>query len=168
MSIRVLRVKDPRQAGAARAYGIAIALIVTILFYTGIGIASNAGGIVVYDDFPRNPFYPTKAYTLTIRNNNALNINPTITPLFLAYIESTNATCTYAWEGNPECNQSTIDVGKIDPGQSYRLPINVQPEKRNFTIKISVHLNLWNVFRISAGSRSIHFKYLTNGTYLKE
>jgi hypothetical protein len=130
-----------------------------------VGIAANANGIAVYDSFPTAPFYPNVAYTITIKNNSP-TINPLIVPLYFAAIQTTNASCVILG-GSDSCSQYIWDLGRIDSGGSAALTFNIQPRAQNFTIAVHVYLNMWNS-RIDAGSRTIHFQYLNNGTYLKQ
>jgi hypothetical protein len=145
----------------------AITIIVFFLIWMLIGIGSNARGIVIYDDFPAKPFYPTSAYTITVKNNSP-TINPVIVPLYLVMIQTDNVSCTLLWKDTPDCNARTWDVGKIDSGGESSFPLILSPRTQNFTISVFVYLNLWNAVRIPCGSRTFYFEYLLNNTYLAQ
>lgn len=143
----------------------AIALIVLFVFWMFVGVLSYASGVAIYDNFPSNPFSPSSTFAITFQNN-AANLNPLLVPLYLASIQTSNATCTYS--GGGPCNGVLVDVGKIEPGGSATLTFMLTPMRQDFGITAAVYLNLWNALKISAGSKSIHFTYLANGTYLMQ
>jgi hypothetical protein len=152
-------------AAGSQAFGVAIGIMVFIVLWTAVGIAANATGIAIYDSFPRVPFYPNAAYTITIKNN-APTINPLIVPLYFASVQTTNASCAIMGASS-SCSQYLWDLGRIDPGGSSTLTFIIQPSSQNFTMAVHVYLNMWNS-KIDAGGRTIHFQYLRNGTYLEQ
>jgi hypothetical protein len=91
----------------ASAKDAAVTIPVFIALWMGVGVGSNASGIAIYSDFPRKPFYPTTAYTITVKNNSP-TINPLVVPLYLVAIQPNNTVCTVLWTGAPSCSQNVL------------------------------------------------------------
>lgn len=144
-----------------------IGLIILFVFWMSVGIITNASGIAIYASFPSKPFFPASyTFTITIKNNAATKV-PFFVPLYLAIIQTSNATCTYFNDGG--CNGLMLDEGAIESGGSATLTFYLTPmQQHDFGVAATVYLNLWNNGKISAGSKSLYFTYLTNGTYLMQ
>lgn len=121
--------------------------IIGILLYIGAGVYFLSMGTTIYDDIPDDEFTISseKTFTMIIQNNERLTF-PFVEPLFFGQVKiinsSGNATCmTQVLGGTIPCENGSIDLAAIRPGESKQITFTIKPNGENFAIEMDAFSN---------------------------
>lgn len=119
--------------------------IVLGLIYFIIGVFLSHYSTVIYEDIPNDDFKMSysRDFEMRVHNNAPLNL-PRVVPRYTGMVNilnSSNVICEVnAMGGDTPCEDISIDLGPIYPGESSSLYFSVDPHGENFTIKMATSL----------------------------
>lgn len=129
-----------------------ITLVVGVIIYSALGLATVIGGATIYERIPEDNFTisPSLNSVLIIKNNAPFSF-PFVNPLFLGGVRVINSTgnITCEIEGY-NCGDKIIDVGRISAGESKEIDFSITPDGNNFTISLNAYINIFLSFPIKS------------------
>lgn len=144
----------------------AVVVLAGILVYSLIGIYVNTSNIRIYDEFPEEffcyPPNPEEELSCNIRNNAPMT-PPFINPFYgvsIKIVDSENDAFVYfIGIGNKKRNFTdwSLDLGRIDAGDSKKFNFFLHPDEGNVTFRIKVYLSF--VFKFEAASATYFVEY---------
>lgn len=126
-----------------------IGAIILGIAYGTIGLYLSYKGTTIYEDIPDENFgaYIPKKFEMKVSNEATFSF-PQVVPHYLGKVELINSNgsiCEVStMEGMSPCNQTRIALGAIPPGQSKSMWFEVEPNKRNFTIRLIAYLTVFD------------------------
>mgnify|MGYP001129138179 CR=1 FL=1 len=131
-------------------------IVATILIYVTLGGLVTVRGIVIYDSFPREDFVidDNTQFYFDARNNAPFTF-PFVNFPFAASLEISNTTgkvgCEIATaKGYVSWNATILDLGQIPVGQTGRVTFRLRPNRNGFTVKCTIHANVFGALVPSA------------------
>jgi len=146
-------------------------IIVAVAAYPIIGIAMYASSVLIYDKFPEEfrgyPPDPEEKLLVRVQNNAPMSL-PLINPFYTLHVvvEAENDAFAY-FEGlggkKRNFTEYSIDLGRIDSGDSEESTIILHVDESDLTLRIDVYL--WFGFQIKSSSATYSVEYLGDHEY---
>lgn len=148
-----------------------VVALVLIAVYSIFGTLMYVNSIVIYDKFPEqffyNPLNDEEEFELSVHNNSPLTL-PFLNPFysFSGSIEAENNAFGY-FIGYGQLKRNftdySLDLGRINAGESKQIGIFLHPDEGNLTLKIDIYFDF--LVKIKATSKTYSIEYLGNYEY---